>query len=235
MAPYSHQPWRSPALARAAAVACLLVALVLGGLWWHAHQRARVTGPAGAGVPAASPTATGSHPTPTSATVPRATSPGCTTTTTPLVPTRLGVDRLHLDIPVLSVDAASSHGTMAPPTDQPWEAAWIDTTARPGSSVGAVNLSAHTYQRGGALGNLLYHDNPLRLGDVLRLSDAGGHRVCYRYTGSTTFRAADYDASSTLYYDPAASPELRLMVCWDKDARGVWESRVVFHATPLAP
>lgn len=220
--------------ARVVAVACLVLALVLAGLWWHARHRDHVTGTATPASSTARPVSRTSSPPAASASPQPTHSRGCSTATAPLVPTQFSVDRLHLRVPVVSVDAASSHGTMAPPTDQPWQVAWISTTARPGAPVGAVNLSAHTYQQGGALGNLLHHDDPLRPGDVLRLSDAAGHRVCYRYTGLTTFRAADYRSDSTLYYDAAASPELRLMVCWDKDDRGVWESRIVFRATPIS-
>ena len=152
------------------------------------------------------------------------------------VPTKFTIARLKVSVPVVSVDQQSSNGTMAPPVDQPWEVAWIDTTNKPGSSApGVVDLTAHTYHAGGAIGNSLYSTNPLRPGDLIVLSDGSGHSACYRFTKETKFAAASYASTSTVFYDQQRSPQVRLMICWDYNrGTGDWDSRVVFYADPTA-
>ncbi|HET9128043.1 MAG TPA: class F sortase [Propionibacteriaceae bacterium] len=151
------------------------------------------------------------------------------------VPTRFAIPRLKIVVPVVPVDEQSSNGTMAPPVDQPWEVAWIDTSNKPASrSPGVINLTAHTYHAGGAIGNSLYLTNPLRSGDLIVLSDGSGHESCYRYTKQVKFSASSYTSTSTVFYDQQSSPQVRLMICWDyhPDTR-YWASRVVFYANPV--
>ncbi len=162
------------------------------------------------------------------------TSAQCSTSVS-FVPTKFTIMRLNISVNVVPVNEQSSAGTMAPPVDQPWEVAWIDTTNKPGStSPGVIDLTAHTYHAGGAIGNSLYQTNPLKTGDLIVLSDGSGHSACYRYTHLVKFAAASYDPNSNVFYDPQGKPEVRLMICWDYNwSTTVWQSRVVFYASPV--
>ncbi|HEX2857434.1 MAG TPA: class F sortase [Propionibacteriaceae bacterium] len=173
-------------------------------------------------------------PSPAPATASSSSTSQCTASRS-FVPTRFAIPRLKITVPVVPVDEQSSNGTMAPPVDQPWEVAWIDTSNKPAShSPGVINLTAHTYHAGGAIGNSLYLTNPLRSGDLIVLSDGSGHQSCYRYTKQVKFSAASYTSNSTVFYDQQSSPQVRLMICWDyhPDTR-YWASRVVFYANPV--
>lgn len=214
---------------RLAAVVVVIVALALVAWWAIArHDAPAADSPAAtSGVPSTTPARTTSSAS--------ASTPSCSPSGTPFVPTSFQIARLKIQAPVMAVDEKSSNGTMAPPKDDPWTVAWLKDFPKPGSRTGAVDITAHTYHAGGALGNVLYDTNPLHAGDIIRLSDAQGHVQCYRYEKEVKFSAADYAASSTVFYDPAAPAQLRLMICWDYDAAsGEWDSRVVFQATPVA-
>ncbi len=79
---------------------------------------------------------------------------GQCSSTVSFAPTHFAIKRLNISVRVVPVNEKSSNGTMAPPLDQPWEVAWIDTTNKPGStSPGVIDLTAHTYHAGGAIGN----------------------------------------------------------------------------------
>ena len=193
-----------------------------------------VAPPASTSAPVRPPSPSGTGiPRPTTATAGgRSASPGPCATAGAFVPTRFSVARLDVAVPVVPVDEQSSKGTMAPPIDRPWEVAWIDTTNKPGSrSPGVINLTAHTYHAGGAIGNSLYRTDPLRPGDLIVLSDGAGRSACYRYTRQVKFAASTYSSNSTVFYDQQSAPQLRLMICWDYN-RGTkdWDSRVVFYA-----
>lgn len=237
-------------LSRLVRTAALVLAVIVLAVWWRVDHRgnkgttatpaASSTAPSPATAPStsASGSSSASNRTPSAAasrSASAAAALGCETAASPITPTKFSVARLGVNATVVSVDEQSSGGTMAPPKNQPWQVAWIDTSARPGSSSpGAVNLTAHTYHAGGALGNLLYQTNPLKTGDIIKLSDGSGHAVCYRYTKQVKLWAKDYTAHSTVFYDSSSPPELRLMVCWDYNwSAQEWDSRVVFYAEPL--
>lgn len=222
-------------------IVALVVVAFLSFLCWRMWPRGSASS-ASSATPASSsdsgktanPSATPSLSTP-AADRALAASLGCQTTPKPFVPTKLSISRINLDAAVISVTAKSSNGTMAPPLNQPWQVAWLAETAKPGASVGVVNFTAHTYHAGDAIGNALYSTNPLRTGDIIKVSDDHGDAACYRFTKVVKFSAAAYQASSTAFYDAGGTPELRLMACWDyRSASSDWASRLVFHADPLA-
>lgn len=225
------------------AVLLVVAAVVVWEIGRHSAGRTDA-GPAPATATSSTPTAdtlpssptsepASGAPSPTPATV-RASVSQCAASQS-FVPTRFAIPRLKITVPVVSVDEQSSKGTMAPPVDQPWEVAWIDTTNKPGSRApGVINLTAHTYHAGGAIGNSLYSTDPVRTGDLIVLSDGSGHTSCYRYTKRVKFAAASYTSDSTMFYDQQSKPQVRLMICWDyhPDTRD-WASRVVFYADPV--
>ncbi len=162
---------------------------------------------------------------------------GCSPHGATLVPAMFTVDSLGISAPVLSVDSDDHDGTMAPPSYQPNTVAWWNEGPKPGSTKGHVVLTAHTYRNGGALGNEL-HDSTkgLKPGAILRLSDSSGKTLCYRYQKSTKIWAANYDDNSSVIYADDSAPDVVLVVCWDFDrSRETWNSRIVFHASPVNP
>ncbi len=217
-------------MTRVRRVAVMVVALVVIVLvlWWFT---ARAHAPLPASQPSVASVAPATSRTPAS---PSPSATVCHTSGKAFVPSTLWIERLNLSAQVIAVTEKSSNGTMAPPKSQPWQVAWLADFPKPGSAVGAVNLTAHTYHLGGALGNTLYSTNPLRKGDVIGLKDGHGNTQCYQFERLVKITAADYTSSSTAFYDPSAKSQLRIMICWDYDASsGEWDSRVVFYAKPI--
>lgn len=158
-----------------------------------------------------------------------------TTATGGFTPTTFRAYRMGFKVSTLSVglqDGAAG----SPPKNQPYKVAWFDGSPRPGSNVGNVIVTTHTYSKGQALGNDLYGAKVLkknsggtRAGDVWSLSDGKGNVVCYEITGVTKVAVTEYDPNSNIIYDYAGPEELVMVVCWDKNwATGQWDSRVVF-------
>ncbi|WP_148060582.1 class F sortase [Luteococcus japonicus] len=160
---------------------------------------------------------------------------GCSTSASPLVPTRITLGDVASDAPVMSLGLAADGTAAAPPKDQPKTVGWYNLGPRPGSDKGKVVLTAHTYHRGGALGNALNSEQGLRLGDVIRLTDASGRTLCYRHTRTAKVMVKDYDPKSTVLYDDHGAPMLAIVICWDYErSTKFWASRIIFYAEPLA-
>ncbi|MEL4504113.1 class F sortase [Luteococcus sp. H138] len=161
---------------------------------------------------------------------------GCATAASPIVPTRITMGDVTADSPVLSLGMADDGSVKTPPFDQPHSVGWFNGGPQPGSSQGKVVLTAHTFHKGGALGNALHDSSSgLKLGDLIRVTDASGKTLCYRYTKQAKLWVKDYDPRSTAVYDTAGRPMLAIVICWDWDAaRKFWDSRVVYYAEPLA-
>nr|WP_130865087.1 class F sortase [Acidipropionibacterium timonense] len=160
---------------------------------------------------------------------------GCMATATPLVPTTMKIDGMGVSTKVLALGRDADGAAAAPPKNEPSTAAWYDEGPKPGSKQGKVLLSIHTYHAGGALGNTLYDSSKgIKKGDLIRLSDAQGHTMCYRYDHLTKIAVKDYDPNSDLVYDDAGKPQVVICICWDYDAtKKDWDSRVLFYATPV--
>ncbi|MEL4357296.1 MULTISPECIES: class F sortase [unclassified Luteococcus] len=158
---------------------------------------------------------------------------GCSTQMSPMVPTKVTMGQVTSDSPVLSLGLADDGSIATPPFSQPFSVGWFNGGPKPGSGKGKVVLTAHTFHKGGALGNAL--QSGLKQGDIIRLTDASGKTLCYRYTSSTKLMVKDYDPNSTAVYDTGGKPMLAIVICWDWDAaRKFWDSRVVYYAEPLA-
>ena len=80
--------------------------------------------------------------------------------------------------------------------------AWFNQGPKIGSDKGNTVLTAHTYHKGGALGNRLYDkNNGIKKGDIIRLTDKTGQTVCYRYDHDTKVMVKDYNPNSNILYD----------------------------------
>ncbi|WP_394276755.1 class F sortase [Luteococcus sp.] len=160
---------------------------------------------------------------------------GCSTDFSRMTPTRATVGDLVRDTPVLSLGVAKDGSVATPPFSQPNSIGWYNLGPRPGDVTGKVVLTAHTFRNGGALGNAMHASKDgLRPGDVIRISDASGRTLCYRYTTSTKIAVKDYDPDSTVLYDAKGRHQLAIVTCWDFDARREhWDSRIIYYAEPI--
>lgn len=163
--------------------------------------------------------------------------PGCMpATSNPIVPTSMTIEGMDgVKSKVLALGLDSSGAAAAPPKDEPTTVAWYKLGPKPGSAKGHVVLSIHTYHNGGALGNDLYDSKKgLKKGDIIRLSDAQGRTVCYRYDHLAKISVADYKPGSTVLYNDNGSPQTVICICWDYvKATKDWDSRILFYATPI--
>lgn len=187
--------------------------------------------------PAAPPVASASPS--VAATVPEP--PPCTTVTGSMAaPTRFTVERMGVDSPILVVGEDDEGNPGAPPANEPYTTAWYDGSPSVGSPEGNVILTIHTYSKGQALGNDLYGAKGLREptkgaglreGDVVKISDAQGNQVCYRYTRDHKVWVESYDPASGVFHNPDGPPQLAIMICWDYVPRdNDWDSRIIFYA-----
>lgn len=160
---------------------------------------------------------------------------GCSKDFSPMTPTRTTIGSIVRNTSVLSLGLAQDGSVATPPFSQPNSIGWYNLGPRPGDATGKVVLTAHTFRNGGALGNAMHASNGgLRAGDVIRVSDATGRTLCYRYTSSTKIAVKDYDPDSTIVYDAKGKHQLAIVTCWDFDARREhWDSRVIYYAEPI--
>lgn len=155
-------------------------------------------------------------------------------------PTKFVVERMGVDSPMMVVGKDADGNPGAPPPSEAYTTAWYNGSPAPGSEHGNVILTIHTYSRGQALGNDLYGADGLqepsggkglREGDLIKISDADGNRVCYRYTGQTKVWVKTYDPKSGVFHNPDGPPQLAIMVCWDYNpGTKDWDSRIIFYA-----
>ncbi len=155
---------------------------------------------------------------------------------TPIIPTQLGIESMKVTSKVLSLGTdPTTRAAAAPPKNQSRTTGWFNEGPLPGSSKGKVLLTIHTYRNGGALGNALNSSTGLEPGDIIRLSDASGNTVCYRYRESLKVWVKDYaNLPSNAIYDNTGDPEVAIIICWDfNKSTQVWDSRIVFYADPI--
>lgn len=231
------------------ALAVVAVAIVVVGL----VMALRPTGTSGVAAPSATPAVTTAA-APTEST-PAAETPSSEPSATPAgetctnfkgnmeSPTKFVVERMGVESPMMVVGKDASGNPGAPPPNAPYTTAWFNGSPAAGSDKGNVILTIHTYSKGQALGNDLYGakglneptgGSGLKEGDVIKISDAQGNQVCYRYSGNTKIWVNTYDPKSTVFHNPDGPAQLAIMVCWDYVRPDVWDSRILFYA-PLIP
>lgn len=153
-------------------------------------------------------------------------------------PTKFEVERMGVDSPMMVVGKDAEGNPGAPPPSEPYTTAWYNGSPEPGTTRGNVILTIHTYSKGQALGNDLYGKDGLKNGtgglvegDLIKISDAEGNQVCYRYSDSTKVWVKTYDPASGVFHNPDGPPQLAIMICWDyAPSANDWDSRIIFYA-----
>lgn len=156
-------------------------------------------------------------------------------------PTKFEVDRMNVDSPMMVVGKDADGNPGAPPPNEAYTTAWYNGSPAPGTDQGNVILTIHTYSKGQALGNDLFGASGLKEpqpgkglqeGDLIKVSDADGNQVCYRYTGQTKVWVKTYDPTSGVFHNPDGPPQLAIMICWDYNpGTKDWDSRIIFYAS----
>ena len=161
---------------------------------------------------------------------------GCMKTPKPIVPVKYSIDGMKASAKVLSRGVDETGAAGAPPKNDPSSMAWFNQGPKIGSDKGNTVLTAHTYHKGGALGNRLYDkNNGIKKGDIIRLTDKTGQTVCYRYDHDTKVMVKDYNPNSNILYDNNGPAQAAIVICWDYVKKtGEFDSRVIFYAYPVA-
>lgn len=178
-----------------------------------------------------SPSGEPSSPTPTTTPVATPTGDLAGCTDGEIVPSRIHVPSLKIDEPVLSLGLTKSGSVDAPPLSQLMTAGWYNGSPKPGSAQGHVVMTAHTTIRSGAtaLGNLLMAG--LTHGAVIRLSDASGKTVCFRYADRKKIWVREYTNDSTDWINDNGPARLALLTCDDYNKRTKeFDSRWILYA-----
>ncbi len=152
--------------------------------------------------------------------------------TKPFVPTKITVDEVATNAPVLALPRDANNVPQAPPLSAAGQTqfAWDKPTISPGSQKGNVLFNAHTYPDGSALGNrLLDH---FQVGDRIIVRGANAE-LCYQVTKRVVIPAAN---GSSEYYVKDGPPQLALIVCSPpRLGPGNWKNRTIWYASPINP
>jgi Sortase domain len=161
--------------------------------------------------------------------------PQCRSSTGAFVPTMVSITQITHDANVLAVNRDVSNTPGVPPVTETGkrEFAWDAGGAMPGSLRGNVNLNAHTWPDGTALGNALLRE--LSAGDVIVVQGAHGQRQCYKVIGQREVAITHVpQAVLDRYYDSAGPPQLTVLACsGTRLGPGNWTHRTLWYATPV--
>lgn len=204
---------------------CALVVAIVSGSWQlthrPAHQRPVVTLP---------PT----HQVVAAGTLLKARSICDTPASAPFTPTRITVQDVVRQAPVLALPRDANDIPGVAPLDEAGkhEFAWDRPPGvLPGSDQGNVLLNAHTWPwtSAPALGNLMLEH--LRVGKRIVLFGGGGEHLCYTVTKQVEIRA---EQTFPAYYDTTGQPQVAIMVCAGvRRGPGDWANRMVWFAQPV--
>jgi hypothetical protein len=156
----------------------------------------------------------------------------CRSTVGPFTPTVVSVPGVIAAVPALALHRDPTNVPGVPPLTTAGKRlfGWDAGGMRPGASRGNVNLDAHTWPDGTALGNTLLHG--LRTGGVLALKGAGGHVQCYRVVKQIEV-PIDAVPRKVLdrVYARSGSPRLTIIVCsGTRLGPGRWTHRTLWYA-----
>lgn len=171
---------------------------------------------------------------PTSVTTTR--QPSCASQSGSFVPTRLVLERLNIDLPVLAMPLAGDGTFPVPPMDQRGlnprqSASWWKDGAAPGSRQGVAHFDVHTYLTMTAAGNFL--GTKARTGDTIKVLDGAGKvGACYRVDQISAWDLNHVPDSLGRTTGPSG---LVIEFCWDRPENwGHWLQRKYVIATPIA-
>ena len=142
------------------------------------------------------------------------------------VPTRVVIEALGVDAPVLSV--AMQGRSLDPPPD-PQDLGWWAAGARPGDARGSALVTGHTvHDGGGALDDL----EEIVRGTEIRVRTSGG-TVRYVADRVAVLDKQDVARSAAQLFSQESGGRLVLVTCEGWDGTG-YRSNVVVLATPVA-
>ncbi len=146
--------------------------------------------------------------------------------TAPADPAWIRIDSLGIQAPIIAV-GLDQNGAMAVP-QLAGQVAWYQLGPRPGAAGNAV-LAGHVnwYGKSGAFAEL----NQIAPGDIVRVSDSGGHIYSYMVREKLVYEAADAPVNQV--FGQTADAMLTLITCGGPyDAtRGVYHDRIVVRAS----
>lgn len=139
------------------------------------------------------------------------------------VPTRVAVQRLAIDVPVLPI--APEGGVLVPPAD-PRVLGWYRYGARPGAVHGSAVITGHTvHTGGGALDEL----DDLRAGDTIRVSTAKG-TIGYRVSSVAIVSKPQLARRAQKVFSSTVAGRLVLITCTDWNGQEYLSNTLVYAA-----
>ena len=171
-------------------------------------------------------------PTPTATPVPATMTPTCSTTSGSIVPVRMIIDRLGIDVAVDQTPLAADGSVPVPVdgngNDVRWAATWINNTPRPGAA-GVADFTTHAFHQGDAVGNRLA--TTAAVGDVIRLIDAGGKQLCFQIS-SIKLDYPEANLPVTDLYNAGGPSRMAVVFCTNYNwVTGHWPTRGVVMAS----
>ena len=157
--------------------------------------------------------------------------PTCSTASGSIVPKRMVIDRLGIDVAVDQTPLAADGSVPVPVdgngNDVRWAATWINNTPRPGAA-GVADFTTHAFHQGDAVGNRLA--TTAAVGDVIRLIDAGGKQLCFQISSiNLHYPAAKLPVNDL--YNAGGPSRMAIVFCTDYDFfKAVWPNRGVVMA-----
>lgn len=196
---------------RAGVTAALVVAIILGMLWWLGRENEEVVEPPSLTLPA------------------ETLSPKCSATK-PFRPVTAVITGLEATVIALPRDSRNIPRTPPLTTAGKTQVAWDQPPGvRPGAARGNVLLNTHTWPDGSALGNRLL--DRLHEDDVFELRGPRGQRLCYRVTDRVEVPAA---AGFPRYYADTGKPQAAIIVCsGERLGPDNWTHRTIWFASPV--
>ncbi|MBD0838051.1 class F sortase [Streptomyces sp. TRM68416] len=236
---HSHRrrPWRRTRAYRLARTVVVTVSLVAGGVWWAqgeesggAAEAARPGPPAVVPAEERSTEARGER-----QQAPRRPAPKASPTSAPKPPprplprsraTRLTIDFLDVDAPVMNLRLDRDRRLPAPPDDDPNLVGWYEGGASPGEQGTAVAVGHLDTDTGPAVFAGL---TELERGRLIEMTRADGRTAVYAVDAVRTYEKDEFPNDEV--YGARSRPELRLITCGgDYDRRTGYSGNVVVFA-----
>jgi LPXTG-site transpeptidase (sortase) family protein len=137
------------------------------------------------------------------------------------VPVRLIVPALHVDAPVVPIQAPN--GVLLPPSN-PQMLGWWDAGAMPGAALGGALITGHTVHTGGGAFDDL---ETLKPGDQVRVRTSKGP-IEYVVSGVTIYRKSALAKDAQRVFSQSVPGRLVLITCEDWNGSTYLSNAVVF-------
>ena len=141
------------------------------------------------------------------------------------LPTKIVVEKLGVQAPV-EIKSVDSKNVMQTP-DHPFDVAWYQFTAKPGSGSNAVFAGHKDYWGVGPA--VFWHLADLRAGDAIDIVSGQSTEVRYKVTQSRSYNLTSIPMASILA--PSKGDQITLITCAGAFHNGGYDSRLVVQAT----